>query len=113
MSTRKLEKSEWGPYFDSLSKVLGGAQAEIEIASLELGDQIEANWLPLIGLVYDPKDDLVEVALEGLDHMIRHPQEIYVDDGAGALASVEIVDGDDNRQIVSFREPLALPPPKS
>ena len=51
--------------------------AEIEVASLSLGDQVEAEWLPLHGITYDPNDDLVEVALEGLDHMIRKPREIY------------------------------------
>ena len=47
-----------------------GFRLEIEVTSLALGDQVEAEWLPLLGLVYDPKDDLVEVALDGIDHMI-------------------------------------------
>ncbi len=111
MTVRKLEKTEWHPFLDRLSKTLDGCQAEIEVASLRLGDQTQATWLPLIGLVYDPKDDLVEVALQGLDHMIRKPREIYVEDGAGVLASVEIVDADGVHQIVRLREPLALPPP--
>jgi hypothetical protein len=113
MTVRKLEKTDWRPYFDHVSKTLKGAEAEIEVASLGLGDQVEAHWLPLFGLVYDPKDNLVEVALDGLDHMIQKPREIYVDDGAGSLASVEIVDGDGNRQIITLKQPLALPPPRS
>ena len=52
--------------FDRLSKTLEGKQAEIEVASLSLGDQVEAEWLPLHGITYDPNDDLVEVALERL-----------------------------------------------
>jgi Family of unknown function (DUF5335) len=40
------------------------SRAEIEVASLALGDQVEAEWLPLLGIAYDPKDDLVQVALE-------------------------------------------------
>ena len=44
--------------------------------------------MPLIGVTYDPKSDLVEIALEGLDHMIGRPREIYVQDDAGALASI-------------------------
>ncbi|VFU09664.1 conserved hypothetical protein [Methylocella tundrae] len=111
MTAKKLEKAEWGPYFDHLSKTLKGAQAEIEVASLKLGDQVEASWLPLIGLVYDPKDNIIEVALDGIDHLIAKPRDVFVDAGEEALASVEIVDGDDNRQIVRFRQPLALPPP--
>jgi hypothetical protein len=36
-----------------LSQGLVGAQAEIEVASLDLGDQIEAEWLPLLGITYE------------------------------------------------------------
>ena len=76
MTARKLEKTEWRPFLDGLSKLLGPKQAEIEVASLPLGDQVQAEWVPFLGIVYDPKDDIVEVALEGLDHMIPKPREI-------------------------------------
>jgi hypothetical protein len=112
MSPRKLEKSEWRPFFDRVSKLLVGKRAEIEVASLALGDQIEAEWLPLIGITYDPKDDLVEIALEGVDHMIPKPREIYVEGGPIGLESVEIVDASGTKQIVLLRDPLMLPRPE-
>jgi hypothetical protein len=112
MTTRKLEKSQWRSYFDYLSKVLEGKRAEIEVASLRLGDQIEAEWLPLMGITYDQKDDIVEVALDGVDHLIPKPREIYVDDGGGAMISIEVVEADDTRQIVKLRDPLMLPAPQ-
>jgi hypothetical protein len=111
MTAQKLEKDEWRPFFDGVSKILAGTRAEIEVESLELGDQVEAEWLPLHGLVYDQKDDLVEVLLEGHDHMIHKPREIYVDTGVGGLASFEIINADGVKEIVMLREPLALPPP--
>lgn len=113
MTVRKLEKTDWRPFLDYLSKTLKGCEAEIEVASLALGDQVEARWLPLFGLVYDPKDDVVEVALEGLDHIIHKPREMYVEDGAGPLVSIEIIDADDRRQIVKLKEPLMLPAPQT
>ena len=61
MTIRKLHKQVWHAFFDFISKLLQGKQVETEVASLALGDQMEAEWLPLLGLVYDPKDDLVEV----------------------------------------------------
>jgi len=109
MATRKLDKEQWKTFFDRVSKTLEGKQAEIEVASLALGDQIEAEWLPLLGLAYDPKDDLFEVALDGVDHMIPKPREIYVDDGVGGLMSIEIVDADGTKQIIKLRDPLMLP----
>ena len=45
------------------------------MASLDLGDQTQAEWLPLLGISYDPRDDVVDIALDGLDHMIHKPRE--------------------------------------
>jgi Family of unknown function (DUF5335) len=64
----------------------------------------------LHGITYDPNDDLVEVALEGLDHMIRKPREIYLEDWIRGLTT-KIVDADGTRQVVKLREPLMLASP--
>ncbi len=111
MSIAKLQKEAWHPYFDAMSKELTGKTAEIAVDSLKLGHQIEADWLPLYGLVYDQKSDIFEVVMEGLDHMIPHPQEIYVDVDVNGLNSVEVIDEDDVRQIISLRAPLLLQQP--
>src|SRR5258708_38327597 len=94
-----------------MSRILVGKRAEIEVASLSLGDQIEAEWLPLIGIVYDPKNDLVEIALEDVDHMIRHPQELVAVFGLAGLDSLAITDADGTRQGVKFSDLLLLPKP--
>ncbi|HKF09976.1 MAG TPA: DUF5335 domain-containing protein [Xanthobacteraceae bacterium] len=111
MATRKLEKKEWRTFFDRLSTTLQGKEAEIEVASLRLGDQVEADWLPLIGIAYDPNDDVVEVALEDLDHLIPKPRDIYIADGPAGVMALEIIDADDVKQIVKLRSPLMLPSP--
>jgi hypothetical protein len=107
----KLTKPQWHPFFDNMSKILVGKRAEIETASLKLGDQIEAEWLPLIGIVYDPKDDAIEVALEGVDHLIYKPRDVFVDEEGGILTSFEVTDADGVVQIVKLKEPLMLPAP--
>jgi hypothetical protein len=116
MALRKLDKAEWKDLFDRLSKILMGKRAELEVASLALGDQVEARWLPFLGVTYDPKDDLIEIVLESekrenIDHLIRHPREVYVDRGSAGFRSLAIVDGDGTMQIVTLRDPLMLPPP--
>ena len=40
--------------------------------------------------------------------MIAKPREIYVDEQGGALVNIEVVDAGGVRQIVRFREKLAL-----
>ena len=108
MTPRSLPKTEWQGYCDHISKWLLGKQAEIEVAGLPFGDRVAAKWLPLLGITYDPKDDLVEIALEGLDHLIHQPREISVEDGPEGLIAMEVVGGDQRRQIVKLREPLML-----
>ena len=113
MSIQNIDRSGWATYFDTLTKMLIGKRAEVEVASLGLGDQVASEWQPLIGITYDHKDDLIEVALEDLDHLIQRPSEVYVDYGVGgALVAIEIVDSEGTRQIVRLKDPLALPPPQ-
>lgn len=111
MTPEKLEKPTWHAYFDQVSKLLEGKRAEIEVDSLAIGSQVEAEWLPLHGIVYDPKSDVIEIVLEGLDHMIPHPEAVYIEQDALGLSSLAVSDADGNQQIVRLRDPIMLPPP--
>jgi hypothetical protein len=111
MATEKLDKASWHAYFDAVSKALTSKRVEIEVQSLALGSQIEADWLPLLGITYEPRADMLEIALEGLDHMIQKPAEIYVEHNVASLSSMEIIDSDGVRQVVRLRDPLMLPAP--
>ena len=108
MQARKLDKSEWQSYFDRVSKQIGGRRVEIEVASLDIGDQIGVEWVPLKGMTYDPHDAQLEVFTEGLDHMIRNPREIYVEETAEGLATIEARDERDRTQIIRLKTPLLL-----
>ena len=109
MAVRKLDKPQWQGFLDRMSKGIVGKRAEIEVAALALGDQIAGEWLSLLGISYDPKDDAIVIALAGVDHMIRAPREVWVDLGPTGLASLEVIDAADVRQIVQLRDPLLLP----
>ncbi len=111
MATSKLDKTTWQAYFDQISKTIEGKLAEIEVNSLTLGSQIEAEWVPLLGITYDKKSDILEVILEGLDHMIHKPKDIYIDGNGFRLSSVEVIDTDNVRQVIKLRDPLMLPSP--
>jgi uncharacterized protein DUF5335 len=51
---------------------------------------------------------LLEVALEGLDHLISKPIELYVEEGHAGLESLSVLDGEGNRQIIRLKQPLIL-----
>ena len=105
---RTVPPSEWRTFFDGMSKALLGKWAEIEVASLDLGDQIVAEWIPLLGVTYDSRDDLLDVALDRSNHLIRHPRDIVVDETPAGLASIAVVDEDGVKQVVRLKDPLKL-----
>jgi hypothetical protein len=109
MPLTQLARSQWQAYFDRVSKAIGATRVQIEVVGLGLGDQMEADFIPLFGLSYDPKNDLLAVIAEGVDHLIRHPKQIHVDHELDWLHSIEAVDAENNRHIILLKGPLALP----
>jgi hypothetical protein len=111
MQTREIEKINWQSFFDQVSRALQGKLIKIEVDSLELGAQIEADKLSLNGLTYDRKDDAFVITTDEIEHVIHSPQQIFVADGTEGMNSLKISSADGTEQIISFVEPLALPPP--
>jgi len=108
-TSRRIPKAAWRTYFDSLSGALVGKRAEIEAASLDIGDQIVAEWLPLIGITYDSRDDLLDVAVAGLNHLIREPQQVLIEEGDAGVEIIAVIAADGSQQVVRLKEPLMLP----
>jgi hypothetical protein len=110
---RQVPKNEWRGFFDLMSKALLGKRAEVEVASLDLGDQIVAEWVPLIGITYDSRDDLLDVGFDPErnlgNRLIRRPQQIDVEEGPTGLAMVAVVDADGVRHIIRLKDPVMLP----
>lgn len=111
MSVREIERSHWTKFFDSMTRALVGKRAELEVASLEIGDQVQAEWVLLHGITYDHKNNLIGVALEGLEHLILVPEKVYVDYLDGDVITIAIIDAHGTRQILKLKDPLALPAP--
>ena len=112
MTVQKLEKSEWFPFFEYVSAaLLTGKRAEIEVLSDRLGAQVEADWTPVFGIVYDYKDDIIDISLENTNHVIQGAREIYIDIAAvDDLAQIAVADGNGAWHHVKIRDPLMLPP---
>ena len=110
MSTRVLPRAEWRRYCDRVSKEVVGRRVELDVASLELGDLVEARWLPLLGVVFDARGDVLEIALEGVGHAIISPREIHLEETERGLVGLEIVAANETVETLRFREPLRLEP---
>jgi hypothetical protein len=51
--------------------------------------------------------------LDGVDHFVFQPREMYLDFSAGGVQSLGILDQDNVWQIVLLRDPLMLPGPSA
>jgi hypothetical protein len=112
MTARAIEKSDWEAFCAAVSQILEASSAEIEVSSLDLGDQVEKEWAPLIGITYDPEDDIIDIALEDdVDHIIDHPQELIADIDDVSISALQITDADGRRHLVKLRDTLMLSPP--
>jgi uncharacterized protein YjiK len=110
MQTREIEKDHWQKFFDQVSRILQAKLIQIEVDGLELGAQIEVHNLSLNGLTYDRKDNAFIISTDEIDHVIRSPQQIFIAEGTQGMDSLKVHSDDGTEQIVSFTEPLALPP---
>ena len=110
-NSRTIPQAEWRTFFDAMSTALEGKRVQIEVASLELGDQVVAEWLPLLGVTYDSRDDLFDVALGDLelDHLIRHPRQVLVQEGPSGVEMIAVVTEDGTKQLLRLQNPLMLP----
>jgi len=106
------DKTEWAPLLDRLTKDHEGDLITIELLDPTYGDLHEAERLPFAYASYDPRDDVVVVAVGGkspgypvvLRHIISKPTEVSV---SGAAARV--VDSEGTATLVSFLPAATTP----
>ncbi len=108
MKSRILDRSEWSGELIRLSRLMRGKDVMVEVAALNLGDQTEAEYVPLKGLSYDEKDDVVQLWVGEMDHLIRHPREIGVAMENDRLISIDIVDAEGGQHQVKPLEDVLL-----
>jgi len=111
MGIKKFDRSKWIDVCAAVSIGMLGKRAEIEVVSPADGVLVEVQWLPMIGIVYDPVTDALKIMLDGVDHFVFQPREMYLDFGLGGVQSLGILDNENAWQIVLLRDPLMLPRP--
>jgi hypothetical protein len=121
MSGPELPRDQWRQFFDKLTQDYEGFDVTIEVLSPDLGDQVEAERLPLASLAYDERDDAFIAAVGGQDrrypvqlrHIIEHPRAIYSDELTDETPWViDVIGPDDTQTIITIRRRPALPPPR-
>jgi hypothetical protein len=108
MTSRVLDKAEWHSYFDKIANTVQRKQSHIEIIGPALGDQVLVESAPMLGITYEPKEGLLEIAVKGFDHLVQHPQKITVEEEDGTLKSFEVIDREGLQQIVTLHPAIRL-----
>lgn len=108
MSTKSILKADWKRYLDDYSKNIQSEVVELDVESLELGDQIEAEWVTLKGMSYDPKDDTLCIFMNALQHFIAHPKNIWAVENAGKISSIQIEDREGTKHLINVRDAASV-----
>lgn len=108
MQNHTINKAEYKSYFDNISRLIKGQQVELQVTGLDIGNQIETEWVALEGFSYDPQGEVLVVHTPTLDHAVHHPVQIIAAEEGLELSSLFIKDTDDHTHIVQFRHPLQL-----
>ena len=103
MSTQKIAAERWAEYFDHLSSVTDSQRVKIELVGLSLGDQIEIDYVDFEGISYDKRDNIISVHTDELGHHIQKPKAVFIEENEQGLASMQIIDKDNNQHILYFK----------
>ena len=85
MQTKEIPREQWLSFFDNFSKEHAGWIVTLEVLGSEIGDQEEANGLPLVGISADVKDreNQIEIVVGGrpdadVTRIINTPKRVWV-----------------------------------
>lgn len=109
MSNFSVEESKWKDYFNGITDTLEGKQVKVNVQSTELGNQTEAQNLPLLGISYDDRGKAVNVFLQNIEHNINNVQDVQINEEGGQVKAIQFTQKDGTKQILTLSEPLALP----
>jgi hypothetical protein len=108
--TATLDRTEWQTALDQLTADHSGDRVTIEVVDPTVGPRPEARRLPFAYLNYDPKDDVVIVAVGGkspqypvvLRHLVWHPTEVDIATEELPQPAVRVVEPDGTTTLVIF-----------
>jgi hypothetical protein len=115
--TQDLDAERWHEYFDSLTPNIEGMLVTIEVMEEQAGDQLDVERMPLQAISYDPRDDVLEIALGGrgvrypvvLRHFISAPRTISVEESSSITpTAILVTDGSGARTLIRLFEPVEL-----
>jgi hypothetical protein len=105
METTRIPDDQLKAHFDQFTKHFllreSTTAADVQVLAPDWGDQYVAEGTRLRGITYDPKAKSIEFELEGGDHRISTPKEVWtVEEPDGFIKTIEIVRDDSTRELI-------------
>jgi hypothetical protein len=117
--TKRVPNDQLQTYFDRFTKHFllreSTNSVDTEVLSPDWGAQFEAEGAHLLGITYDPRDNALQFELEGGEHRIPSPKEVWTsEEEDGFVKAIEIVRDDGTREVTRVNRlgvaPAAPPP---
>jgi Family of unknown function (DUF5335) len=113
----EIPRDSWQKALADFTVEHQGELATIEVAGLDLGDQLEAEQLPFSYVEYDRHDDAVSVGVGGLTgkypvnlrHVVEHPEKVFVHANEVGSETIEVRSTDGTVTLVTLTTPAELP----
>ena len=104
IGTTKVPNDQLKAYFDKFTKHFllreSTNAVDVEVLSSDWGHQFATEGIHLYGITYDPKDNALEFELEGGEHRIQKPKEVWTaEEGDGFVKAIEVVRDDGTREV--------------
>ena len=96
MAMKEIPKDRWEDYFNEFTnRFLKDENPEftrIEVLTAETGLQVETEAKRLLGIVYDPKEDAIELHFPELTHRVFNPKVVVADERPdGFIQSLKVL----------------------
>ena len=117
IETIRVPNDQLKGYFDKFTRHFllreSTNAVDVEVLSLDWGDQFAAEGAHLYAVTYDPKDNALEFELEGGDHRVTKPKEVWTaEEFDGFIKAIEIVKDDGTREVARVHR-LGITPASS
>jgi Family of unknown function (DUF5335) len=110
MQTRDIPREQWIKFFDDFSRRHEGWIVTLEVLGSDIGDQEEANNLPLVGISADVKarENRIEIIVGGrpdadVTRFIERPKRVWVKEpGITGDEAIEVESEDGVKTLLNF-----------
>ena len=104
LETKKIPNDQLQTYFDKFTRHFllreSTNAVDVEVLAPDWGDQFAAEGSHLFGITYDPRANSLEFELEGGDHRVTKPREVWTaEEFDGFVKAIEIVRDDGTREV--------------